>query len=415
MRRPAGVAPFGWQRPVLASLRSRLGKSAVIYPAAAINSIGLGIANLGIVYFLRYRFGAPAATIGIIASMHSITYFAGCFLLRPFSRMLLPRYSLVLSTGLNALFVILTLLSPSIGLAAVWYGMSGLSVALFWPPMMGWVSTGLEGQELNAALSKFNLSWSVGIIVSPYIAGFLTEMNRGFPFAVSAALYASVCLMVLTASLVLHNVRADRHREPPKKHIKRGEDTSTPLRFLSWVGLLSTYAVLGILNVVLPIYGREVMGIPERTVGLILLTRGVTTTVGFYLVGRIHSWHFRSIPILGTQALVAVCLIILALIHVPGPYFAVVPVLGVLAAASYSFSVFHGASGSVERAKRMAIHEALLVAGLIFGSTAGGYIYQRLSMQAVYLFAFAFTAAVFAAQGVLLAAFRRKWGVEKPS
>ncbi len=396
--------PFGTQRPVLTSLRSRLGKTAVIYPAAALNSIALGIANLGLVYFLRYKFGASAAAIGMIASAHSLAYFAACFLLRPFSSSLLPRYSLILSTGLNALFLILTLSSPSIGFVALFYSLSGLSLALFWPPMMGWVSTGLEGQKLNAALSKFNLSWSAGIIVSPYIAGYLTEQGRGLPFAVSAALYFSICLLVASASLVLHKVKTDRHVEPKKNRAAGSKDRSTPLRYPSWLSLLSVYAILGVLNVVLPIYGREVLGISERTVGLILLTRGVTTTIGFLVFGKADWWHFKSSPIIVTQVLAAGCVLLLGIVGSVGAYFLIVPVIGFLAAASYSFSVFHGASGSLERAKRMAIHEALLVAGMILGSSIGGDIYHRSSMPAVYRSILLFSAAAFAAQTILLAA-----------
>ena len=400
--------PFGAQRPVLTSLRSRLGKTAVIYPAAALNSIGLGIANLGLVYFLRYRFGASASVIGLVVSSHSLAYFAGCFLLRPFSRSLLPRYSLILSTGLNGLFVFLTLASPSTGLVALFASLSGLSLALFWPPMMGWVSTGLEGQQLNAALSKFNLSWSMGIVVSPYIAGYLTEQNRGLPLAASAAVYFSICLMVVTASLVLHKVKADRHLEPQPARARSKRDASTPLRYPSWLSLVSLYAIIGVLGVVLPIYGREVLGIPERSVGLVLLTRGVATTIGFFVFGKAAWWHFRSTPILATQILAVGCAVLLGAARSVGVYFVVVPVIGFLAAASYSFSVFHGASGSPERAKRMAIHEALLVAGMILGSSVGGYIYQRYSMPAVYRSILLLLSATAAAQLILIAANRRK-------
>ncbi|MBT3271894.1 MAG: MFS transporter [Spirochaetales bacterium] len=399
--------PFGGQRPVLTSLRTRLGKSAVIYPAATLNSIGLGIANLALVYFLRYRFGASSSVIGLIASAHSISYFAGCFVLRPLARSLLPRYSLILSSGLNGLFVILVLMSPSTGLAALWIGMSGLSLSLFWPPMMGWISAGLEGQKLNTALSRFNLSWSTGVVISPFIAGYLTESSRELPFAVSAALYFSVCLLVVTASIALHNVKADRHLEP-KKTRKGGDiETGTPLRYLSWVGVISTYSVIGILNVVLPIYGREVMGIAERAVGLILLTRGVATTFGFYVIGKSAWWHFKTMPILGTQILFALCVVLLANAGKPVAYYLTVPFIGFLAAFTYSSSVFHGVSGTKERAKRMAIHEALLVAGLILGSSAGGFIYQRYSMSAVYYSALVLTLSAFAAQLVLAAVFKR--------
>ena len=49
-------------------------------------------------------------------------------------------------------------------------------------------------------------------------------------------------------------------------------------------------------------------------------------------------------------------------------------------------SVFHGAAGTHERAKRMAIHEALITAGAFTGASVGGTLLQSYSMNAVFLF-----------------------------
>jgi predicted MFS family arabinose efflux permease len=58
--------------------------------------------------------------------------------------------------------------------------------------------------------------------------------------------------------------------------------------------------------------------------------------------------------------------------------------VGFCMGVSFFYSMFHGVSGSVDRAGMMAIHESLLSAGLITGSSAGGYVYQHASMGAVY-------------------------------
>ena len=63
-----------------------------------------------------------------------------------------------------------------------------------------------------------------------------------------------------------------------------------------------------------------------------------------------------------------------------------ISLVGSFRSLSYSNSLFHGVSGSVNRTGRMAIHEALLAGGLIFGSAFGGELYQRYTMTAVYGF-----------------------------
>ncbi|MBT3381858.1 MAG: hypothetical protein HN742_04410 [Lentisphaerae bacterium] len=87
------------------------------------------------------------------------------------------------------------------------------------------------------------------------------------------------------------------------------------------------------------------------------------------------------------------------------PAIAVLLVLmAVFAAQSYSSSLFHGVSGSIRRASRMAIHESLLSAGLFVGSCLGGQIYESSGMVALYSFcAVALLACAVAQAGLLIA------------
>ena len=62
------------------------------------------------------------------------------------------------------------------------------------------------------------------------------------------------------------------------------------------------------------------------------------------------------------------------------------PFMGIIMSFSYVGSVFHGAAGTHERAKRMAIHEALITAGAFTGASVGGTLLQSYSMNAVFLF-----------------------------
>lgn len=78
------------------------------------------------------------------------------------------------------------------------------------------------------------------------------------------------------------------------------------------------------------------------------------------------------------------------------------PVIGIIVAISYSLSLFHGTSGSLERGKRTAIHEIVLSAGLITGSTAGGQILRNFSIQSVYLFCLIIAALIAVIQTFLL-------------
>lgn len=375
----------GFQRPVLRTMAGAIGKSAVLFPAATLCATAIGTINLGLIFYLKDVFDASSGTIGLIAAVWSLTYFIGCFLFRPLNRALLPRHSLILSSFLNMTFILLILLTRRIEIIAVLYGLFGLSLSLFWPPLMGWLSSGLEGVALNKEISRFNFAWSSGVVISPYLAGFLTERGNTLPLLVGPALLLSVCILIGTASIFFHNIRTDTHKEPPKPLKSEPADDSTALRFPSWIAIVTAYAVLGVLFVVFPLYGRDHLGLSSSLIGVVLLVRALANTIGFISLGTTTAWHFKIVPIVAAPLLIACCLVALISASTFAAYIAIVPVIGLLAAFSYAASVFHGVSGSRERGKRMAIHEALLTGGLVVGSAFGGLLYDYFDIRRVYL------------------------------
>jgi len=60
-------------------------------------------------------------------------------------------------------------------------------------------------------------------------------------------------------------------------------------------------------------------------------------------------------------------------------------VLGITLAMSYAASLFHGASGSEHRQRRMAAHESVISVGLVAGSGLGGMIYQANGRAALFI------------------------------
>lgn len=107
-------------------------------------------------------------------------------------------------------------------------GLSGLLIAVFWPPLMGWLSRGLA---------------------------------------------AAACLYLWIACRALPEFRMDREREPTGRRDPRVPDHSTPLRYPAWVGQVSGYLVMGVLSSIFPLILRDTLGFAESRVGLLLLVR----------------------------------------------------------------------------------------------------------------------------------------------
>ena len=374
----------------------------VILPVSVLNSAAYTIIGLGLVFYMRDRLAAGAAAIGLASATFNALYFVGCFVLRPVGLRMVPRYSLVVSSIVSVVLLLMLLKAASISTVILLYGAVGFTLALFWPPIMGWLSTALDGRELNRRISHFNLSWSAGVIVGPLVAGFLAQWRLEAPLITGTVLIGVVGVAVLFASIFLSEIRADTHRD--RRAVPAdAQDTSTPLRYPAWIGLVSSYVVLGALMVIVPLHARDKIGLAEGAVGILFLSRGLAASIGFWLLGVWAGWHGR--PALLVVAQLAMFPLLIALTGAGSllTYAISLPLVGLAVAANYTFSVYYGAAGARDRTFRMAIHEALLTVGSVFGALMGGRLYEAYGARFAYLGAMIVVAVAVVLQLVIIA------------
>jgi predicted MFS family arabinose efflux permease len=389
--------------------RPAAGKAALLLPVSFLLYTALILTTFSMIFFARDRFQASAASIGWLAAVPHLCYFAGCFLLRPLYRILLPRHSLILATASAAALVAGLLLARSLHEVFVLYGLFGFSLSLFWPPLMGWLTFGKEEHALSISLGRFNLSWSGGHIVAPFAAGLLLQRGIGAPFKAAVLLMTAVCLWVLTASVLSPRIRQEQTTEGGRFQSRAAAlDRSTPLRYPAWTGLVGSYVVLGITMSILPLFLREEIGLSEARIGLLLLIRALFSTLGFLLLARLSFWRFNAGSMILGQLLLAPILAVMAALRSFAGFCLLLALFGLLFALSYNNSLFHGAAGSARRSSRMAVHEGLLTAGMVAGSAVGGILYQPGRFARVALFACIIVCAGVAAQAALVLLFLRR-------
>ena len=373
----------------------------MLFPTALLFNITCGLASFGIIFYARDVFQATAGQIGWLAAMPQLAYLAGCLLFPPLFGLLLPRHYLLAATGGMASVLVGLLSSRSLAALFVLYGLSGFMIALFWPPMMGWLSRGQEEQSLGRTLRNFNLTWSSSHIISPYAAGLLLEQGHRLPIWTAAGLSAMACLYLLISCRALPRVREDREREPAGRQDPRVPDRSTPLRYPGWIGLVAAYLLMGILSSIFPLFLRDTLGLPESRVGLLLLVQAFFSTACFWLLGRFSFWHFRPLPMVLGQAGLAALTLGLAFARSFLPLALILAPTGALTALAYNESLFHGVSGSARRAARMAINEATRTAGFVAGASGGGLLLQQGSFRRTLLVTAAAILAATTAQALL--------------
>lgn len=265
--------------------------------------------------------------------------------------------------------------------AFVAYAAYGFILAFFWPQVMGWLSKGYEGAQLNRATSLFSFSWSVGGIFSSYIAGVLSERGKLLPIMLSAGLFGFNALFVLVSHRFLPD---DETETEQSRRVSDTEDRSTPLRYPAWLGAFLIYTVMGVMFNVFPVFARDRLAISESSIGLILTIRASATALGFFVLGRVTILQFNraALPILTA---VSSLIVVLLVFQRGAAGFAVCfGIIGFLQAAMYNNSLFYATSGALDRDKRASIHEALLTFGQVVGSISGGALYQQFSMPVVF-------------------------------
>lgn len=371
----------------------------ITVPAAFANSIGIGVANLGLIFVVKNHFGADPFTIGWFGSTFSLSYFVACLAIPRIACRLSPLASTVLASALCAVSVGLMLASDNLALSFMLNAAYGASTALFWPPLMGWFSEGLEGKELSKATAAFSFSWSSGAVLSPWLAGAVAEAAGDFAaVALGAAAFAingswlAFALAKSKAGLFRSSERAQQARDGSQSATRA--PSGTPLRFPAWVGVFAVYAFSGLFVNIFPGYAQDELGYSKDAIGLLLLARAAATTVGFWFFGRFHFWHFRSRYLVITGIALAALAFALTPLGsasaLPEParfiaWGAGLLALGALYASAYNASIFYGVAGCADRDRRMTIHEAMLTSGQIIGSLVAGAAYGGLTMEGALL------------------------------
>jgi len=211
-------------------------------------------------------------------------------------------------------------------------------------------------------------------------AGLIAEKSAEIAVYAAAGVSAFVLLLMLTVTAFVPSIRAVESNKTIRRN-SADADASTPFRYISWTGLFTGYFVFGVVTNIFPMYAQDVLQYRESMIGFMLLIRGAATTVFFVLLGKWTFWHSSFKVTAAVQGIFLISCLWAMRISSCWSILLFFTVFGMVFASLYTFSIFHGVSGSADRESRMAIHESVLTAGVLSGSVIGGYSYHYISYQ----------------------------------
>ncbi len=383
-----------------ASLQSRAAVKAVktpglifLYILAFLMASGFAIQGFASVFHLSDVLGAGAGAVGRATGTQGMAYLAVCFLFPLFRRnegLSRDFHILIFASPILAGLTVLFYFVPTVWGATVVLAGTGLATALLWPPLMGVVSSLAEGSSLNRVMARYNLSWTLGPVLMPMIAGALYMQSSLFAFSAAALMFAGGGAVYLFFYLFRRHVFASAAQkvtaENAPKELPDAGNIPKPVdkfilrehRISSWILLFSENVVMGLLVFILPLSLRNDTGLNELSVGAVAFARSLLMTAGMWAFGHLDFWHFNRKTALQMVALYVLLLTGMFFLRNAAPaYIAVIALTGIPAAYFYSSGVFHGVAGSVNRSRRMAVTEAVMTGGMFVGAAFGGTLYQH--------------------------------------
>jgi len=256
-----------------------------------------------------------------------------------------------------------------------------MGASLYWPMLMTWLARKRIGVGLSRRMSLYNVCWSAGATISPFLGAWLSQIEPALPLYFSAGMWIVAAAILLGAMLFLPRIRADRSFKTGGRKTSSPRDPATRLRYAAWLGAFLTFAAIGVVARMFPLWGTEVLGLEKTTVGWLLLVRTLFLSLGFAAMGAAVFWHYNSRFLVGILLVLGAALIAIVFARAIPALLPVMFVLGLLQAAAYFASMFHSTAGAERRAAALAVHETMLNLGLLTGGIVGGLLYQVLTFE----------------------------------
>lgn len=336
--------------------------------------------------FIITKLGGSDREVGSCFAMNFVAYIAGCLLAGPLADRFGPKHMLQLgSVGklFSSLGICLTLLFstkasfplPPIVAVTGFVMLNGLSLAFFWPPMMGWISTGHEGSSLTRRLAIFNLSWALATAAGPFVGGYLIEkIGYTLPFII-------IIILDLLTFCIISIIPADEKDSSKTKQLP-AEDCQSDLpcpslptfRWMARIALISSFAIIALMRTQLALLFTATLGFGESRFGYAITFMMLAIMAVFLITTKIHRWHYKLSPFIAAQIILMLAMLIILHSTEIWQFCIATLFVGLGSSFIYASHQYYGVSGWKKRSGRMAIHEITLSIGTIVGSIAGGHL-----------------------------------------
>ncbi|MBC8481576.1 MAG: MFS transporter [Planctomycetes bacterium] len=365
--------------------------------------------------FILKRLGGSDTDLGVSLGFYFTAYPICCLLASKFLDRFNPKHSVQLGAfaiicSFAALAAIIILdqkqLCPinPVTLTIFISGFIGITTSMFWPPLMGWLTAGSEGRQLNRKLGLFSTTVALGGTMTPFFAGLLVENSS----------LAPVIAMIALTSIALIAISYAKKTGPNTIHsIDINQDTDCQKNvpafiIMARIALFTSFMCMGVIRSQLAYWFKFELLFSESDFGLTILAMSAAMLITLNFAGRTHLWHYKFLPFISIQVLLLICMFFITAANSLLIITCIVMLIGIGRSFIYASHLYYGASGAKKRSGAMAIHETILSMGFASGSILGGLLSDNIGRSSPYYFGFAIVTAGLLAQVIIWASVTRK-------
>lgn len=353
------------------------------YISAFLADLALGAVLLSIPLFLIYMFGATSLTLGIFGAVSSLVYSSGVIIAGGMADRFSRRKMLLAGCCVFALAYSILPFLKTTGQVLIVYIFGSASMSLFWPTLQSWLSQGLNKRNLMKSLTMFNVSWSAGLMLGFFSAGFLFAINPKLPFALAVLLIAAVMALLYRQPL---RPAAEHSGGEVLEAAEKKPAYYTVFLYVAWCANFVSWFSIGIMRNLFPKLGTE-LGFSAGLVGTLIFVITLAQTAIFFILGKTHKWHYKLGFLILFQFFAFVSLLLVAFSSQIAYLIVAMVFLGLSGGMTYFSSIFYSLYGSADKGKKSGLHEAFLGMGALFGPLAGGFFAQKFGIRAPYVVA----------------------------
>jgi len=272
-------------------------KLVAVLALTFLGSLGTGAVTNGFSFIASQGLGYGRKMNLLLALILGGTYIVGALLAgRLVAKVaigkgwLSPRGLLAIALVIIALACQLPILaqrrSPGLIEPALWVFIVIFSAAtgIFWPIVEGYLSGGRSGKDLRSAIGRFNIVWSIALVLSFWL---MAPLLGDHPFLIFSLL--GVLQLLMCGLLYWFPSHPPKHLQ---EHRPPTPEVYVPLLSIFRVLLIASYIVLSALSPLLPIV-EDKLGIDVHWKTPLASAWLTSRVLLFIIFERWHGWHGR--------------------------------------------------------------------------------------------------------------------------